>query len=375
MVHVVLDTNIYRKNPSRDNLNFVALRKLCEANSVKLHIPYIVEREFQTQQREIYDKDIKTALSGLASLTRKALSPDLFEKINELKQGLEAESDKILISAESQLTEWADTVGANRYPLCLGQAQEALEAYFKGLPPLKKIKHREDLPDSFIVQAIKKLCAENGSLYLIAEDKKVCEAFENDPLVTVLRELSDFVESEAIQGQLKELDMLENLSAIEQAIAQYESDTNDIVDYISRQVGEKLIGLCVNDHSIPDDNNEATINGYYDPENIELLHRDTVYYGNGQFGIPFSLKIKVIAFYYIFKSDYYGLENTPSVSDHNDHYFEAEDEFDLVVNGMTSVKVDRDNLNLDEFPECVVQDSTTIDEITDIDLAKRPNAI
>lgn len=166
MINVILDTNIYRNNPSRDNLNFKAIEKLANAGWLKLHIPYVVEREFQTQQREIYSKDLEKAKSGLSGLLRKQLSPDVFAKLNLLKTQLDAESKNILSDAEEQFVEWAESIDANRLPLCLVQAHTALEAYFHGLPPLKEPKIRDDIPDSFIVQAINKLYTENGVIYL-----------------------------------------------------------------------------------------------------------------------------------------------------------------------------------------------------------------
>lgn len=78
MIHVVLDTNIYRDNPRRDNLHFKALEKLSKAGVIRLHIPYVVMREFQTQQREIYSKDLAKTTSGLHSLSKKQLDTDFW---------------------------------------------------------------------------------------------------------------------------------------------------------------------------------------------------------------------------------------------------------------------------------------------------------
>lgn len=137
-MHVVLDTNIYRNNPSRDNLHFKALERLSKGSVLRLHIPYIVMREFQTQQREIYSKDLVKAVSGLSGLSRKQLDKGVLDKLNDLKSELEKESEDILSSAESQINNWAKNIGANIYPLCIDQTNAALEAYFQGKPPLSQ---------------------------------------------------------------------------------------------------------------------------------------------------------------------------------------------------------------------------------------------
>jgi len=294
----------------------------------------------------------------------------MLEKINLLKAQLCAESDNILLDAEKQLVDWAESINANRYPLCLDQAQTALEAYFQGLPPLKAPKIRDDIPDSFVVQAITKIYHENGDLHLVAGDQKIRDAFSESKTITVYKELSDFIESEIIQNELKDIDLLDNIEAIKLAIKAYEDEYGEISTSISNDIGEAILYKTICDPSIQDDNHEATIDGYYDAEDIAFDFAELTYYGNGQFGFPFSLKIIVCATYYIFKADYYCMEDAPSVTDHNDHYFEAEKEFEVMVTGTVSISIDRNKINMDEFSKCVDQDSIAIDEVQSIELSK-----
>lgn len=372
MIHVVLDTNIYRNNPSRDNLYFKALEKLSKAGSLRLHIPYIVLREFQTQQREIYSKDLAKTLSGLSSLSKTLLDKDILEKLVATKVELEGESEKILSNAENQITKWADAVGAKLHQLCLDQASLALEAYFQGKPPLKSVKNREDIPDSFIVQSILKLNSEVNGIYVVASDGKVRDAFSEEEAVSTYANLADFIETDLIQNELKDIDLVDNFSPIIDALKEFESESAEIESFLLGAIGESIVWKTFSDSSIPDDNHEATINGYGEAKDIELDFSEIGYYGNGQFGIPFKLKITVLADYYIFKSDYYCMdperEYVPSVTDHNDHYFAAEDEFELCVSGLVSITVDRDNINLDDFSETIIEGSFEVDEITDIEL-------
>jgi hypothetical protein len=202
LIHVVLDTNIYRSHPSRNNLSFQALEKLANAGWVKLYIPYVIEREFQTQQREIYSKDLAKVQAGLSGLIRKPLSPGLLDKLNFLKSQLDIESENILSDAEKQFVQWAESIDANRYPLCIDQTRAAFEAYFQGFPPFKEPKIREDIPDSFIVQAIKKLCTDIEELHVVVGDKKIIDTFSDSKTVTVYKDLSEFIESKIIQNEL-----------------------------------------------------------------------------------------------------------------------------------------------------------------------------
>ncbi|SOD18711.1 PIN domain-containing protein [Nitrosomonas ureae] len=274
MYHVVLDTNIYRQNLSRGNLHFKALERLSQGKIVQLYIPYIVMREFQTQQREIYSKDLDKALSGVTGLTRKQLDRALLDKLKDIKEKLESDSESILDGAESQFTDWAKDIGAKIYPLCIDQTNAALEAYFQGRPPLKSVKNRNDIPDSFIVQSINKLRSEVGEIHAIAEDGKVREAFSDVDKITTYGNLSDFIESGMIQNILKDLDLIDNIGPVVDAIEKYENDNSEIMNFIAKNVGDAIVWKTFTDPSIRDDNNEATINSYSEAEGVELCFKN-----------------------------------------------------------------------------------------------------
>lgn len=370
MIHVVLDTNIYRKNPARDNLHFKALEKLSKAGFLRLHIPYVVLREHQTQQREVSSKDLEKAISGLSSLIRKPLDKDIYDDLNTTKSDLEKNKENILSSAENQIVTWAVSINANVIPLCEQQAHLAFEAYFKGTAPLKSLKNREDIPDSFIVQSILKLHDDHEQTYVIADDNKVREAFADYENINTYESLSEFIDNDLIQNELIEVDLIDNIDSLITILEGNEKDSANIHKFISENIGEFIAWSAFYDSTIPDDNNEATITGYYDAENIKFDFPEISYYGNGQFGIPFSLNITVQAYYYIFKQDYYSIDpetrRLPSISDHNDHYFEAEEEFQLSVSGLVSITLDTNNINLDNLSENIIKNSFEIDEISNI---------
>jgi hypothetical protein len=224
------------------------------------------------------------------------------------------------------------------------------------------------------VQSILKLNSENSGIHVVAEDQNIRDAFTNVEAICTYKSLADFIESNLIQDQLKDIDFINNIGPIVDAIELHEAEEKEILSFISSNIGEAIVWKAFTDQSIPDDNNEATINSYGEAEDIELDYSGVRYYGNGQFGIPFGLKIDVLADYYIFKSDYYCMdaerEHVPHVSDHNDHYFEAEEEFELNVRGLVSITIDRDKINLERIFESIVNNSFAIDEITGIELCQ-----
>lgn len=243
-----------------------------------------------------------------------------------------------------------------------------MEAYFCGASPLTKVKDRNDIPDSFIVQSINKLSKQHSNLVVIAEDEKVRKAFDTIVDIKSYSQLSDFLKSEEIQDKLKDIDLIADLPAILDAVLKFEDSSGVLASEISNKIGDYICGETITDSSIPDDNNEAHISQFGDVDSITLDMDGLTYYGSGNIGVPFEVEMYVYAYYYIFKADYYSLENQPSVSEHNDHYFEAEEEFLVKINGVASVMFDRDPLDFEDFSNTIKPKTLEIDTIDSINL-------
>lgn len=333
--NVVLDTNIFRKNPSRSDLAFTALERLGKAGICQLHLPYVVEREFQTRQISLYQKELSASLAGLDSVIRKGLPTAELATVTELRDALNASETTVLSAVEAALPLWADSINAMRHPLTQSAAQAAMEAYFHGHPPLTTPKTRDDIPDAFIFQTIKDIAALDPTLIVVAEDGKIATAAEAIPGVVVHRSLLKMIESASIQSELLELDVMENMAHTATLLRDYESIYKEFSSQIEREGGEKLLSKTIHSHQIPDDNHEATIFSYGEAEDIQVDFTRFSYFGSGQFGLPFEFRMIVSVIYCIFKSDFYCLDEKkmPSISDHNDHYYKAEDERSVQVTG------------------------------------------
>lgn len=363
--NVLIDTNIYRKCPARNDLPFKALERLCKAGVVTLYLPYVVEREVQTQQIEAYKKELAGAIGGVDGLLKKVLSPAHKTKALTIKDELCAVQQPILAEVEADLPTWLESIGGKRLPLTEQDAQAAMEAYFFGAPPLTQPKDRKDIPDAFIFQNIRQLATKDVPLAVIAEDGKVFNASEALDGVKAYKSLAAFIELPEIQDEILELDVVANLPALRVAFKSQEDESNDVSYLLNKDIGEMLYGRTVYSRSIPDDNNEGMITSYYEPTELELDYDELHYFGNGEFGLPYKFDMTVSITYYIYKSDFYVMneDKMPSVSDHNDHYFEAESEIDIHVEGLVKLKIDPALLK--EISEEVIEENleASIDSI------------
>jgi PIN domain len=350
---VVLDTNIYRSNPRRDNLPFSALSRLCKADVVQLFVPYIVLREFQTQQSTQSKKQLAALVAAARSLGNQPGTPDdLSPQLAHFVDQLTAREAEIAAGAEDYFLGWIKDNKAEVIDLSASQAQSAMEAYFVGGTPLKEPKVRSDIPDALIFQAVRELAS--SPLTFVCEDEKLRNACAVIPGVTVFSSLPAFIESAGVQDEIKELDVIQKIGPIVSAMEKFEEETAEFTSTVRNKVGESLMWKKIESRSIPDDNHEATISSYSEPEDIEIDFDEAAYFGDGEFGIPFRATLHVTGFYYLFKGDVYRSEGrSVSLSDHNDHYYEAEEQFEVAVKGLVKVICDRDAIDPGEIDAAI----------------------
>jgi hypothetical protein len=340
--NILLDTSIYRQSPHRTDLPFQALERLCQAGVAQLHLPHVVEREFQTQQVNDYSKDLDGVLAAIDSLKKRGVSVADAERLQTARAQVSAAAPTIKQEVESALGAWADALNAERHPITAENANAAMEAYFRGDPPLTEPKKRADIPDSFIFQTTLSLSQRPVPLVAICADGKLAGAAAKLPNVTVYPSLAEFVGSPPIQTEMLELDVIKNLPEVAKVLEAYEHETKQISGEIESSGGAAISWKTFHSHAIPDDNHEASISSYHEPENVKLAFGELSYFGEGKIGLPFTFTAIIYATYYIFKADWYAsdTDRSISVSDHNDHYVEAEEELEVYVSGTLRVEIE-----------------------------------
>jgi hypothetical protein len=64
MLHVIIDTSIYRNDPKRGKGSFRALTRLCEGGKIVLYIPAYVKGEFESQQKIAVEDEIRKIITA-----------------------------------------------------------------------------------------------------------------------------------------------------------------------------------------------------------------------------------------------------------------------------------------------------------------------
>ncbi len=366
MLHIAIDTSGIGLNRKSSDENYEALQRLVQNNQITVHIPYIVQKEIESQEKDYYLENFNQLKKALRRFSNVNKTQNLSTEINNFKTKMDSLEQDFINDSEKFSKVWIEGLNSKIIPLSLEQSISAWDSYFNGTPPLTSKKNRLDIPDSFICKAIEVISTNLDSLIVLAQDKKIVNTFTNNPKFKVIQSIKDLISSPEIQMMLKDLDkgilIFKNKTQnLLDFIQSSESENPQIHLFLESKVGEALLDLSVYDIPFSNDaDGEATISSYYDGRDITLDLVDPIHYGDDQLGFKFELNIEVMVNYCIDKNEYYmqyyGDENSElnhiSVQECNDHVLDAESTIDLKVNGIVSVKIKQEQLDFVELANC-----------------------
>jgi cyanophycinase len=156
------------------------------------------------------------------------------------------------------------------------------------------------------------------------------------------------------------------------------SNVSSIKSAIESELENSLLGKKVESHEIPDDNNEATVEAVEEIQAIDLNVSSIEYLNDEKLLIPFELQVECLLQYFVFKADYYSLDDDRNISidDWNDHYFMAEESYPIEVEGIVAIIPDLENLEFSEFSandamDLLADADISIESITRIEVISR----
>lgn len=369
MIHVAIDTNIYRKKPRLDSPEFKALAFLSKNECIRLHIPFFVENEF-VSHLEIEQK--KKIESTIATLNKIYDFPGRGVKTQALSNVIEdfSNSTSQLIAERGEaFIGWAKELNAERYVLSEVETKDALSAYFKGLPPLKEPKVRKDIPDSFIFQSLLRI-NEKNPLHVVAEDEALREACCNAGMECYV-DLSSFIENEEIKKLLQGKIDSGVLEAIESQIVEFLKENEKL---LKEKIEEKLLSdeyRMISGECVPGESNEIYVSGANKPHEL-IIDSNIEYYGDALFAVCFTANVEFIYEYAVYKSDAYDLDPKKYYLEYlNDHYFNVETTDEFKFTGRIKLEYDISLETVESVAELLKSFSVpeiTIDDIDDFEI-------
>lgn len=340
MIEVVLDTNIYSSDSLRRTARFNALVRLAKSGKLRLHIPYIVQKEFVSQQTEQFEQWANSISIGFFELHRR-VSPTLAKKLDEVKEGFSKIQDDLVSYPALEFAKWINEVGGIIHPISETHGGKVIEDYFEGVLPFKNKKSRLDIPDSFIWQVISDLANQFEILYVIANDKKVREACDNKHNIETFESLDDFIQSDVCRLLLEEENVNQNIERLFKYIpVVFALRQDEIKDQLTEILEDTKIQ---SERLIANSSHSAKIKNvedFVDTVSIRNLI-SAQYYGNGVIVVPFNGQARITAEYELTQTEYRHLSvkrvERITFSDVDEM---AQESFTLSVAGKISIKID-----------------------------------
>lgn len=304
MIHVLLDSSIYRNDPSRRRLAFKTLAGLCEKKLVTLHVPSIVKREFTTYLAVQAEAVLGEAVRSLKKLTRSD-GPNSARILAETSlTELRTFTTRYGEHAVSSFNEWLQKVHAVEHEVKPECVHDVLDRYFEGELPFKTVKSRDDFPDAFIWQIIREL-AGKGRLCAVIADKNFRKAVSKIEKVDAFESLEAFIEAPAVQDLFPENFVRKHEVEILN-LFKYSPWIFDvpIADGIDSELRDTSIA-----HTVYENFDEADIVDVESVDNVTIDFGRAHYFGDNIFRLPFKARVRAILDYFLDKSTYYGMSN------------------------------------------------------------------
>lgn len=323
-IHLVFDTNVLRSEPFYSRAEYDSLQTLVEYGHVEVYIPELVEQEYLHQLKDDFDKYIESINKSNSGLERSGfVNKNDVNKIKELAANLQKNGSENIEQKFSDLF-YAD-LSARKLEIKHKHTKNVFNNYFSGSGVFASKKERKDIPDAFIFEAIKELKSKHNNVVGLIADKRFSKACSEINLITY-EKIKDFLESDDIQ------EILANNSQ------------KDFIDFIIQgnypniNIGSELIdnlaGKEITSKYIPSDNHDATIMSVGEVSDVKLNLSAFTHLGGGKLSVPFSCIVNVSIMFFVFKADYYAYDQQfNSVGDWNKHYFDVEEEGDVLVKG------------------------------------------
>ena len=377
MIHVVIDTSIYRSDPKRVKPAFRALARLLRGKKVQLHIPYYVKKEFLSQQVTT----IVGAITSIHNTANDILRAIRHSRVGSYAEQVKSEATTVLQDAakcvEEEFEGWLTEHYAVEHSIKPDHAQRVTADYFKGAPPFKSAKNRLDFPDSFIWQTILDLAKDMMKLYVIANDGALYDAAAKDSRMIAFKTLDEFVQQPECQSALGALTDETVKINIERAKATISMHQQSLEDMIENGIIGALDDMTVHHSSIPDDNHEGLIYLVDAPLELSFDFNKIEYYGANELGVPFEAYVECTLNYAIFKADYYVLPDERakqiSITDRNEHYFDADEDYVVRTNGTLTLKLNLEQLETVDITDYdiayMIEDAVYNVEVEDVSVA------
>lgn len=249
-VIVFLDSTTLKSDKNRNSYNFSILSRLAKEKSIKIHLSEMNKREFTSAIEHDFDTTKDLISKKLNSISEYLSNGEITIPIDEIERSkclAIQEFEKWLSDSKCTIHE------INQF------CSNVFDSYFTGKPPFSGLKHRPDIPDSFIFECVKKVTLNNPSshVYFISEDEKFRNHIKSTAAIPI-KNLKDFISLPNISSLIRASDEKieaaatnRNINRIKEIISQnIEEITAKKSSIIASEISKMLIDCRYSDFPV-----------------------------------------------------------------------------------------------------------------------------
>lgn len=326
LIHVVFDSNVLRTDRSLNKIDMIYMRSLAKLGLVKMHFPWIVYKECTSHNIADITSELDTAENKLKSLSRKGLHEDEDLVLNRIAYQIRKTKPKLKDSVEKVWNDYIRETDSILHPLREDYTAKIFEGYFSALPPFKKLKSREDIPDAYIFESLKDLALKHP-IHFLSSDENLGATAATISNITVHKTFENFYNSNEFECtklyyehkgknellMMKFIDLIPTVRKVIEEEVYLWKPFEAFVDY-------------------PLSNDDHISVGSIDDVKVSI-NKDEVKLIDGEFYVPLKITGEASIDFFMDRSLYYEIDDDvklPSVSDWNDHVYLAEDTDNII---------------------------------------------
>lgn len=357
-IDVFLDTNVLPADPAYPRQEYEHLIQLVEARLLNVHLSDVARREWETRMQANFVERAKQAVRHASSLTRHRLLSEMTHA-KELK-GLADAGDDLVNNARDVSGQCCqkllDRLEASIHPVSPDDTAVVLDSYFAGAPPFSEVKARNDFPDAFILEALKRLTTfGTREIQAVTADARLGKAISDVSGVTRFESIKDLLASSVIQAANEILPLAKRWTPEREAevVAELQK-RNAFLTTTMQSLAESSLFQETACGNIPEDNGEATITYIGELSGLTFDWADRDELGPGWIGVPFGFECEAGLEFMVYRADSLHVPHWVNVDFgdfEEDHYFEASGSRKITVEGLATIRFTLEELGKDELPD------------------------
>jgi len=319
---IILDSTEYKRDKGFNKANLSWLSGMASLGLVKIHIPYFVYQECITSSITDLKKELNQLLNSVRSLHRKGLYFDECRRAIELEKPIEEINKRVEESTRELWEDFITRSKAKLYDFDEKDSVAVFNAYFSGEPPFKGLKKRDDIPDAFIYESVKKI-SDDKLVYLISADKNLiehCSRLKNIKTFSYLNDLFDNLDFRKVEKNYLALIENNKIKKARELLLLKE----DCFEEAMHRFLYNLTQLQLENTNLPSPNGMAEIISIEKPT-LKII-KEGIKFAQDTFFVPIKIEGIASVNYLYYKHDYYNSSYKPPITRFPDEkYYFVED--------------------------------------------------